>query len=82
MSEHVDTELIMDRIKFSLMRTANALLAAGPDSRHFERLCEERNALIRELKESWKMPVVDIAKLANLPWGSIYDILDGRGDPR
>lgn len=70
MSEHVDTE------------SSKALSVAGPDSRHFERLCMERNELIRKLKDLWDAPTVELARLADLPWESVYDILDGHGDPR
>lgn len=66
----------------SLVRTAKALAEAEPDSRHFEWLREERNALIQKLRKTWNVPPVNLAILADLPWESVYDILDGQGDPR
>lgn len=82
MNEHVDIRLAQQLVQCSLVRTATALAEAGPDSRHFERLCEERNALIQKLRKTWNVPVVNLAMLADLPWESVYDILDGQGDPR
>lgn len=71
----IDKEL--SHLRSALVATAQALEAAGPDATHFERLCEERNTLIRELASTWREPTVVIGNLAGLTWSSVYDIIDG-----
>jgi hypothetical protein len=69
---------IAERLVKSVQAMQAALASSGTetDTKHVERMVTDRNNLLFFLHLKFGIEVVEIAQLVNMPWTSVYDIVD------